>query len=95
MFTSAKVIARIEESDNINGLDRWLENYLCKKFVESDGNAITIPPAQIKQQGWKHKAFINAMKERGFIVQFYSDQRDGEYYLVHLTPTIKEPGELA
>lgn len=90
MFTAAKVISRIEESDNIEGLDRWLENYICKKFVESDGYAITIPPAQIKQQGWKHKAFMRAMGEREFIVQFFPDQRDsGEYYLISL-PSSKE-----
>lgn len=87
MFTATKVLARIEESDNIDGLDKWLENYLCKKFVESDGCAVTATPAQIKQQGWKHKAFIKAMKERGFLVQLYSEQREGDHYLIHLLPT--------
>lgn len=89
MFTAAKVIARIEESDNIDGLDKWIENYLCKKFVESDGNTVYIPPSQTKQQGWKNKAFKRAMEERGFNIALYSDQRDGDYYMISL-PTSKE-----
>lgn len=92
MFTAAKVIERIEESDNIDGLDKWIENYLCKKFVENDGKSLSLQPSQTKQQGWKRNAFMNAMKERGFIIQFYSDQRDGEYYVISLPvqPSNKE-----
>lgn len=95
MFTSAKVFAKIEESDNIDGLDKWLENYLCNKFVASDGHAVTVTAAQVKQQGWKSNAFINAMKVRGFMAKVFSEQRDGDYYLIHLLPPAKETEELA
>lgn len=84
MFTAKDVDSFINKTDECDGLDSWIEDSLVWQFKH--GKIVHISAYEIRARGWLYGCFEYAMGVRGFIVEYNSDQRDGDYYRVTYPP---------
>lgn len=85
MFTAKDMYLKLQSRNTCNGLDEWIEDVLYKKFIQF-GNAAVVYPSDIGSRGWTKEGFTTEMSNRGFYVEYKSDQRDGDYYRITFPP---------
>jgi hypothetical protein len=85
MFTAKDLHNKIKEANECPAIDFWIENTLVGKFKTSPNN-VTVDTGLLRVNSWTRLGFESAMSERGFSVQYVSDQRDGDYYTVTYPP---------
>ena len=88
MITANGVRKKIKEINLCDGIDEWIEEYLIPKFVLSP--TVTVSDSVIGWSGklWGKNSFIAAMQQRGFVVEYYCEDRPcGQcYYKIILPP---------
>lgn len=86
MFTASDMENKLKQSQVCHGIDAWIENDLFNKFESRSKSSAYINVSVIGNMGWKREAFTNEMNLRGFIVDFTTDQRDGDFYTISFPP---------
>lgn len=83
MFTASDVRKRLKEINLCEGIDEWIESVLVYKLAEK--RTVTISDRVIK---WKKESFIVSMRQRGFCVEYYCEDRPcgGCWYEITLPP---------
>jgi hypothetical protein len=80
MFTAKDVAKLVKESEECPNIDFWIENSLVAQFMARP--TATVATSILRVNKWSQKGFTKAMQERGFSVDYVSDQRDGDYYTI-------------
>lgn len=84
MFTAKDMHKMIKETEDCPNIGYWLENSLAAQFMVK--SFATVASSILRVNKWSHKGFLKAMEERGFSVQLFNDQRDGDFYTVKYPP---------
>lgn len=71
----------------ISGLDDWIEYYLFDQF-KNQGFSVVVVDSVITNQGWSKTVFSEAMKDRGFSVEYTCEDRPcgGCYFTITIPP---------
>lgn len=85
MFTAKDMYLKLKSRNVCNGLDEWIEDNLYQKFIQY-GNVAVVRTSDVGSRGWTKEGFINEMNDRGFYVEYKSDQRDGDFYTITYPP---------
>lgn len=85
MFTAKDMDGFVKKTGECPNIDSWLENSLSVQFKAGKSSAY-VADSIISANKWTRKGFEYAMGVRGFIVEYNSDQRDGDYYRVTYPP---------
>lgn len=83
MITASDVHKRLKDLTQCEGVDDWIESVLIPKFTEK--HTVRISDRDIK---WKKESFIVSMRLRGFLVEYYCEDRPcgGCWYKIILPP---------
>lgn len=85
MFTAKDLHNKLKSLEECHGLDEWIEDVLYKEFIRFEIYAI-ISTTTIGRNGWNKNGFTSEMRKRGFSLDYKSDQRDGDYYIITFPP---------
>lgn len=87
--TAKDIYFKIKEyrTDLISGLDNWIADYLFDKFKDQ-GYSVAVIDSVITNQGWSKTVFTEAMKDRGFSVEYAcQDSPCGScYFTINIPP---------
>lgn len=74
------------KKNTCEGIDEWIKNDLVNR-LDSDMRVL-IGEDKISSQGWKKDMFIDSMRERGFFVKYFCDDRPcgGCYFTISIPP---------
>lgn len=76
MFTAKKAREAIAKTlETCEGLDMWIEDYLVEQFIKGDGHTAVVHYSVVSTNGWGMNTFTNAMRVRGFTVDYYCEDR--------------------
>lgn len=88
MITANDVRKKLKEINLCDGIDEWIEEYLIPKFVLSPVATVSDSIIDRGGKGWTKDSFTVAMRQRGFAVEYYCEDRPcGQcYYKIILPP---------
>lgn len=88
MFTAKMVQNAVKNSEQVEGLDEWIERDLVELFNETKLKTCIISSNIIKGKGWDMVSFINEMLRRGFSVTYDQsvDWESGPHYSISIPP---------
>lgn len=84
MFTAKDMANLIKETNECSNIDLWIENCLAYQFKASP--KAYVYTSIVRVNNWSRQGFKEAMAERGFCVEYFNDQRDGDFYTITYPP---------
>lgn len=84
MFTAKDMANLINETNECANIDYWIEHSLSAQFTASPKAFVATSILRVNK--WTQRGFTDAMNKRGFSVQYMTDQRDGDYYIITYPP---------
>lgn len=88
MFTAQQVYQAATSKQVIEGLDKWIEDYLVGRFTERGLEPVGVNYKTVAGKGWLKEGFMRAMELRGFKVDYKCDDRpcSDPYYEIRIPP---------
>lgn len=76
------------ESDNVEVLQKWIDEDLTNKFMMSTGDPVTISSSVVYGMNLKKEVFMALMGAEGFAVEYVCEDRPCESprYIIRIPP---------